>query len=192
VVAMLDQAGEKSFDEVQADCPAGSDVYLIDASQAGASAWYARYWLKDKLAANNYRQLTMIPTGIEGIELSRTGTSSMLLRAQGGPLVGPMAMPPGSEEMIGPGFARRFPDYQVEVKRVEEHGPVEVKFRFARALSAPELCLFVHDDARLYRIKAPAVGGSLTIRPRSPLPAFAGRKAVGADAPGMMLSRSPM
>jgi hypothetical protein len=188
VVVQLDQAGERSFDEAQAACPADSDVYLIDASQVGATAWYARYWLKDKLAAKNYRQLTMIPTGIESIQLTRTGTSSMTLHARGGPLVGPMAMPPGTEGLIAPGLSRRYPDYEVDVKRVEQDGPAEVAFRFARALDAPELCLFVHDDARLYRIRAPAVGGSLTIRPAPMLPAFAGNAAVGAGA--RMLSRS--
>jgi hypothetical protein len=186
VVIMLDEAGEKGFDEVQAGCPADSDVYLIDASQMGASAWYARYWLKDKLAAKHYRQLTMIPTGIEGIELSRTGASSMVLRAQGGPLVGPMAMPPGSEGLIEPGFARRYADYEVDVKRVGEYGPVEVELRFARDLSAPELCLFVHDDARLYRVRPPAVGASMTIRPSSPLPTFAASDAAGAGAASLI------
>jgi hypothetical protein len=45
---------------------------------------------------------------------------------------------------------------------------VEVAFEFARALDAPELCLFVHDDARLYQLKPPAPGGSQVIVPYSP------------------------
>jgi len=169
VVAGLDHAGEKGFDRTKVDCPVSSDVYLIDASQMGATAWYARYWLQDMLGAKNFRQLTMIPNGITGIELSRTGPSSMVLRALDGPLVGPMAMPPGSEGEIQPGFERRYPDYSVSVKRVGAYGPTQVEFGFARALDAHELCLFVHDDARLYQIEPPAVGGSLVIRPSSPL-----------------------
>ncbi len=182
VVVMLEQAGEEGFDAKQAACPAHSDVYLIDASQMGATAWYARYWLKDKLDAKNFRQLTMIPTGIEGIELARTGPSSMTLNALGGPLVGPMAMPPGTEGSIKPGLERCYPDYEVTVKRVGQHGPEQVAFSFTRSLDAPELCLFVHDDARLYRIKAPALGGSLTIRPAPLLPAFGASEPAGGGS----------
>jgi hypothetical protein len=111
----------------------------------------------------------MTPLGLSRMELSRTGPSSLTVRGVGGPLVGEMAIPPGSEGLIQPGFARRYDDYGVLVTRVSERGPVEVAFDFSRALDAPELCLFVHDDARLYQLRPPAPGRSQVIVPYSPL-----------------------
>jgi len=172
VLAALDQSGEKGFDTRQVVCPSSSDVYIVDASDNAATAWYARYWLKDKLGATNYRQLTMSPHGAESIELLRTGTASMTLRASGGPLVGEMAIPPGDQGSIHSGFERHYPDYSVRVKRVSERGPVEVEFEFSRALDAPELCLFVQDDVRLYQLKPPRIGQSNLIRLASPLQNF--------------------
>lgn len=169
VVAELDASGEKGFERASVDCPAASDVYLIDASQLGAAAWYARYWLQEELGAKNFRQLTMIPTGITGIELSRTGPSRMTLRGLGGPLVGPMAMPPGDEGKIQAGFERQYRDYQVKVTRVGEHGPTEVEYGFTRTLDSRELCLFAHDDTGLYQLKPPSVGSSKIIPTRLPL-----------------------
>lgn len=169
VLEGLDRAGPESFDARKVRCPPGSDVYLVDASQSGASAWYARYWLQDRLGARSFRQLTMTPIGVERIELSRTGPSSMILRGIGGPLVGEMAIPPGSEGFIEAGFARRSEDYRVLVTRVSERGPVEVAFDFARALDSPHLCLFVQDDVRLYPLAPPAIGGAHVIVPHSPL-----------------------
>jgi hypothetical protein len=169
VLAGLEQTGQENFDRSQVRCPPRSDVYLLDASQSGASAWYARYWLKDELAARNYRQLTMTPLGLTRMELTRTGPASMTLRAIGGPLVGEMAIPPGSEGLIQPGFTRKYDDYRVLVTRVSERGPVEVSFDFSRALDASELCVFVHDDARLYQLTPPAPGRSQVIVPYSPL-----------------------
>jgi hypothetical protein len=165
----LDRAGPKGFDARKVSCPPRADVYLVDASQSGASAWYARYWLKDRLGARNYRQLTMTPIGVERIELSRTGPSSLTLRGIGGPLVGEMAIPPGSEGFIQPGFARTYDDYSVLVTRVSKRGPSEVAFDFSRALDEPELCLFVHDDVGLYQLRPPAIGRSQVIIPGSAL-----------------------
>jgi hypothetical protein len=163
VLSELDHAGEKGFDARQAACPASSDVYIIDASELGATAWYARYWLKDKLEAKNYRQLTMCPLGAQSIEVSRTGPDSLTLRATGGPLVGEMAIPPGDEGVIQAGFERHYPDYAVRVKRVTARGPSEVEFQFSRALDAPQLCIFVQDDTRLYQLKPPQIGHSSVI-----------------------------
>ena len=173
VVDRLEEAGEAGLDTDTVRCSAGSDVYLIDASQVGASAWYARYWMVDRFEARNFRQLTMIPTGIAAIELLRTGPASMILRAEDGPLVGPMAVPRGSEGRLQPGFARRYPDYWIEVKRTSDLGPTEVSYGFSHPLDSPELCVFVHDDERLYQIEPPPVGQTLRIEP-APTMSFVG------------------
>jgi hypothetical protein len=169
VLVGLDRVGEKSFDSSQASCLPDSDVYLIDASELGATAWYARYWLKDKLRAKNYRQLTMSPLGIEHIRIVRTGPSSMTMHSTGAPLVGEMAIPPGSEGLIQAGLQRTYPDYRVLVRKVSQRGPVEVDFEFSRPLSDPQLCLFIQDDSRLYQIEPPAIGADNLIQPSSPL-----------------------
>jgi hypothetical protein len=169
VLFSLDRAGERSFDASQLSCLPDSDVYLIDASQLGASAWYARYWLKDKLHAKNYRQLTMSPLGVDRIRITRTGPLSLTLRSTGGPLVGELALPPGSAGFIQPGMLRRYADYRVLVRRVSERGPVEVDFEFSRTLSDPQLCLFIQDDARLHQVKPPAIDASDEIQLISPL-----------------------
>ena len=169
IISNLDQTGEKALDETSLSCPGGSDVYLIDASQVGASAWYARFWLKDRLGANHFRQLTMIPTGIDSLELVRTGPASLTLRANGGTLLSDMAVPQGSEVRFQPGFSREYADFNMHVDRIAEHGPVELSFDFARDLDAPDMCLFVQDDLRLYQIKPPAIGRTLSIKPPSPL-----------------------
>jgi hypothetical protein len=169
VLYTLDQVGEKSLPDSQVSCPPHSDVYMIDASELGAVAWYARYWLKDKLQAENYRQLTMSPLGMERIRIARTGPSQLSLQSSGGPLVGEMAVPPGSDDVFSQGMTRRYDDYSVHVKQVSERGPVDVEFEFARALSDPQLCLFIQDDAHLYQLKPPAAGSDNVIQAVSPL-----------------------
>jgi hypothetical protein len=169
VLFTLDQAGEKSLPESQVSCPAHSDVYMIDASELGASAWYARYWLKDKLQATHYRQLTMAPLGMQSIRIARTGPARLSLRASGGPLVGEMAIPEGSADVFHVGMTRSYEDYSVLVKQLGERGPSEVDVEFARALSDPQLCLFIQDDAHLYQLQPPAVGSDNVIQGTSPL-----------------------
>jgi hypothetical protein len=165
----LDRAGEKSFDGKQTSCPPQSDVYLVDASESGAVAWYARYWLKDVLQAKNYRQLTMSPIGAHSIAVHRTGPSSLTLRSSGGPLVGQMAVPPGSEGLFRPGLERRYDDYRVRVTHVSERGPTEIELEFAQPIDAPGMCIFVQDDVRLYQLERLPVGSAHVLHPMSPL-----------------------
>jgi hypothetical protein len=168
VLFTLDQVGEKSLPDSQVWCAPHADVYMVDASQLGAAAWYARYWLKDKLQAEHYRQLTMSPLEMERILITRTGTASLNMQAHGGPLVGEMAIPPGSGEVFRAGMTHKYADYSVHVKQVSERGPVELEFEFARSLDDPQLCLFIQDDGRLYQLKAPAVGSNNVIETVSP------------------------
>jgi hypothetical protein len=167
VLDELDRIGEQAFDARAMRCPPNSDLYLLDASDLGAAAWYARYWLKDKVGAKSYRQLTMSPLGFDRIELVRTGPASMTLHSLGAPLVGELAIPPGNEGEIQVGYERSYSDYSVRVTRVSERGPIEADFAFSRPLDAPDLCLFVHDDEHLYQLEAPAIGGSAVIPSRS-------------------------
>lgn len=173
VLVGLDHAGEKSFDAEQAGCAPNSDVYLVDASESAASAWYARYWLKDMLRAKNFRQLTMSPLGFDSIALQRTGASSLTMRSQGAPLVGEMAIPPGTHDFFHPGLTRSYDDYRVNVKRVSERGPIEVDVDFSRPLDDPQLCIFVQDDVRLYALERMPIGGVSVLQPVSPLDSLA-------------------
>jgi len=168
VLFTLDQVGEKSLPDSQVSCASQADVYMVDASQLGATAWYARYWLKDKLQADHYRQLTMSPIGAERIRITRTGPARLNMQSTGGPLVGDMAIPPGSGEVFRPGMTRKYEDYSVQVKQVSDAGPTEIEFEFARTLDDPRLCVFIQDDARLYQFKPPAVGSDNVIEAVSP------------------------
>jgi hypothetical protein len=168
VLFTLDQVGEKSLPDSQVSCAPNADVYMVDASQLGAVAWYARYWLKDKLQAEHYRQLTMSPIGAERIRITRTGPASLTMLSSGGPLVGEMAIPPGSGEVFRAGMTRKHADYSVHVKQVSAAGPTEIEFEFARTLDDPKLCVFIQDDARLYQFKPPAVGSDNVIEAVSP------------------------
>ncbi|HET8936961.1 MAG TPA: hypothetical protein VFN67_26140 [Polyangiales bacterium] len=164
----MDQTGEKSLPDSQVQCGADADVYMVDASEQGAAAWYARYWLKDKLQAKNYHQLTMSPLGVDRIVIKRTGPARLTMRAIGGPLVGEMAIPPGSGDVFTVGMTRKYPDYSVQVKELSKRGPVEADFEFARTLDDPQLCVFIQDDAHLYQWKPPAVGSDYVIEAVSP------------------------
>jgi hypothetical protein len=168
VLFTLDQVGEKSLPDSQVSCAPNADVYMVDASQLGAVAWYARYWLKDKLHAQHYRQLTMSPIGAERIRLTRTGPARLSMLSSGGPLVGEMAIPPGSGEVFHVGMTRKYEDYSVHVKQVSAQGPTEIEFELARTLDDPQLCVFIQDDARLYQFKPPAVGSDNVIEAVSP------------------------
>lgn len=168
VLYTLDEVGERSLPDSQVSCAANADVYMVDASQLGAVAWYARYWLKDKLGAEHYRQLTMSPIGAERIRITRTGPSRLSMQSTGGPLVGEMAIPPGSGEVFHAGMTRKYEDYSVHVKQVTPQGPTELDFEFARKLDDPRLCVFIQDDARLYQFKPPAVGSDNVIEAVSP------------------------
>lgn len=168
VLFTLDQVGEKSLPDSQVSCAPNADVYMVDASQLGAVAWYARYWLKDKLQAEHYRQLTMSPIGAERIRITRTGPASLTMLSSGGPLVGEMAIPPGSGEVFHADMTRKHEDYSVHVKQVSAAGPTEIEFTFARTLDDPKLCVFIQDDARLYQFEPPAVGSDNVIEAVSP------------------------
>jgi hypothetical protein len=168
VLFTLDEVGEKSLPDSQVSCAPGADVYMVDASELGAVAWYARYWLKDKLQARNYSQLTMSPLGMERIRITRTGPAQLNLQSKGGPLVGEMAIPPGSGEVFHAGMTRKLTGYSVHVKQVSERGPTEIELEFARPLDDPQLCVFIQDDARLYQLKPPAIGSDNVIEAVSP------------------------
>ena len=168
VLFTLDQVGEKSLPDSQVSCEPNADVYMIDASQLGATAWYARYWLKDKLQADHYRHLTMSPIGAERIRITRTGPARLTMQSSGGPLVGEMAIPPGSGQVFHVDMTRKYEDYNVHVKQVSAAGPTEIEFEFARALDDPKLCVFIQDDARLYQFKPPTVGSDNVIEAVSP------------------------
>jgi hypothetical protein len=163
---------------------------MLDASELGAAAWYARYWLKDKLHARNYHQLTMSPLGTHEIRVVRTGPSTLTLRSSGGPLVGEMAIPPGSGEVFHVGMTQRYDDYSVVVKEVSPLGPVEIEVTFARSLSDPQLCLFVQDDAHLYQLKPPSMGEQETIDFVSPLQLMSRAGGMPPGAP-LAASRAP-
>ena len=169
----LDQVGEKSLPDSQVSCAPHADVYMVDASQLGAAAWYARYWLKDRLQAEHYRQLTMSPIGASRIRIARTGPSSLNLRSTGGPLVGEMAIPPGSGEVFHADLTRNYEDYSVHVRQVRDDGPTEIEFQFARTLDDPKLCVFIQDDARLYQFHPPSVGSDNVLEAVSPFQIFA-------------------
>lgn len=163
VLFTLDQVGEKSLPDSQVSCAAHGDVYMIDASQLGATAWYARYWLKDKLQAEHYRQLTMSPIGAERFRITRSGPARLTVESTGGPLVSEMAIPPGSGRVFHVGMTRKYEDYSVHVKQVSDEGPTEIELEFARSLDDPQLCVFVQDDARLYQFQPPPVGSDNVI-----------------------------
>lgn len=179
----MDQSGEKSLREDQVQCAADADVYMIDASEQGAAAWYARYWLKDKLRARNYHQLTMNPLGMQSIVITRTGPARMTMRASGGPLVGEMAIPPGSGEVFQVGMTRKYEDYSVHVIELSERGPSAVELEFARSLDDAQMCVFIQDDAHLYQWKPPAVGADYVIKAVSPFQAIQAGDAVSLHAP---------